>query len=82
MYETLCVLSSLGYIESTKVGDALLDYGRIEWQKTLKALEIAPHIGYNVPKGFGKIWCAKGHIATRSNLVRTWKVRPLMGFNT
>ena len=62
------------------VWDALQDYGRIEWKRTLLDLEKAPDIAYqDVLKEFDSIWGVKGLIMTRNNLVVTWKVRPHMG---
>ena len=57
--------------------DSLLDYGRLEWQQTLQDLEKAPDITYlDVPKKLDSVWCVKGLIVTRSDLMVTWKVRP------
>lgn len=55
------------------VWDARLDYGRIERQRTLKALEKAHDVAF---KYFDKMWCVKVLIATRSNLVVYWKITP------
>jgi hypothetical protein len=61
------------------VWDSLLDYGRLQWQQTLQDLQKAPNVAYqDVLKEFDSVWCIKGLIVTRSNLVVTWKVRPWM----
>lgn len=54
---------------------------RIDWQRTLKDLENAPDVAY-VLRMFGEVWCVKALIATKSNLVVTWKVRPKIGTST
>jgi hypothetical protein len=62
------------------VWDPLLDYGRLEWQCTLQDLEKNLDVAYDdVLREFDKVWCVKGLIVTRRNLVVTWKVRPWMG---
>lgn len=54
----------------------------IEWQRTLKALKKTHVVAYDdVFEDFGKVWCVKGLIATRSNLVMSWKIRLRMGTN-
>jgi hypothetical protein len=58
------------------VWDALHE---IDWQKTLKPLEIAPNIAYDdLMKGFDKIWCGEGLSPLDVILFVTWKVRPRM----
>jgi hypothetical protein len=40
------------------VWNAFLDYGSIDWQKTLTDLEKAPDVAYgDVLEGFDKVWC-------------------------
>lgn len=52
----------------------------INWQKTLKALEIAPNVAYDdAMKGFDKIWCGEGLSPLEVILLITWKVRRRMG---
>jgi hypothetical protein len=68
-------------IEKTRqiIWDALQDYGRIEWKRTLRDLEKAPDVAYHdILNNFDLIWGVKGLIVTRSNLVVTWKDRPQM----
>lgn len=36
----------------------------------------------NLLKAFDEVWCIKGLIATRSNLVVSWQCRPNIGFIT
>ena len=60
--------------------DSLLDYGRLEWQRTLTDLEKTLDVSYEEAlKGFDNVWCVKGLIVTLINLVVTWKDRPGMG---
>jgi hypothetical protein len=48
-----------------------------------ESLEIALDVVYDgVLKKFDKIWCGKGLIAIRSNLLVTWKDGPKMGIIT
>ena len=62
------------------VWDSLLDYGRLEWQWTLMDLDIAPDVAYkDVREVSDNVWCAKDLIVTYSNIVVTWKARPMMG---
>lgn len=61
-----------------KLWDSLLDYRRLEWQCTLLDLEKTLDIAYDDLKKFDKIWCVKGLIITRNNIVLTWKVTPWM----
>ena len=62
------------------IWESLPDYGRIEWKQTLKDLEEAPDVAYQVVlEEFNSVWCVEGVIVTRSKLVVTWKVRPWMG---
>ena len=64
-------------------GTLFLTYGRIEWQRILKALERARDVAYdNVLRVSDKVWCVKGLIITRNNLVVSWKTRPRMGIIT
>lgn len=54
----------------------------IEWQRTLEALKKTHVVAYDdVFEDFGKVWCVKGLIATRSNLVMSWKIRLRIGTN-
>lgn len=53
------------------VWDPLLNYGRIEWQRTLHDLE---KVAYeDILKEFDKVWCVKDLIVTHSDLMITWK---------
>ena len=62
------------------VWDSLLDNGRLEWQWTLRDLDIAPNVAYeDVLEVSDNVWCAQDLIVTYSNIVVTWKVRPMMG---
>lgn len=62
------------------VWDALLDYGYLEWQHTLKDLQKVMDVAYqDVLDKFDLIWCVKGRIVTRRNLVATWRIQPRMG---
>lgn len=81
MYETLCVISSLGYIEITKVCDVLLDYGRIECQKTLKALEMLHTLSTMFRRGLVRFGVLKVLLPQEVMQRELWKVRPIMGFN-
>lgn len=59
------------YVEKTQqhVAGALLDYGRVKWQRTLKVIEKALDVAYDdVLKVFDNVWCVKGLIAIGSNL--------------
>jgi hypothetical protein len=52
--------------------DALQDYGRIKWNRTLLDLEKAPDVAYqDVRKEFDSIWGVKGLIMISSNSVLT-----------
>ena len=65
-------------IEKTRqvIWDALQDYGRIEWKRTLNNLEKAPDVAYqDILKKFDLTWGVKGLIVTQSNLVVMWKDR-------
>ena len=58
-------------------GDALLDYGQIEWQDTVKDLRKALNIAYqDVLDELDSIWCVEGLIVTHTNLMVTWKIGP------
>lgn len=60
--------------------DSLLDYGRLEWQRTLTDSEKVPEVAYqDVLNEFDSIWRVKGLIVTHSIIVITWKVQPHMG---
>ena len=75
MYEN--IISRFGYPKS--LGDALLDYGRIEWQYTLKDLQKALNVVYqDILDELDSVWCVKGLIVTHSNLMVTWKNRARM----
>jgi hypothetical protein len=51
-------------------GRLFLTYGRIEWQRILKALERTYDVAYdNILRVSDKVWCVKSLIATRNNLV-------------
>jgi hypothetical protein len=57
------------------VWDSLLDYDRLEWQRTLTDLEKVPEVPYqDVLNQFDIVWCVTCLIVTHSNLVVTWKV--------
>lgn len=61
------------------IWDALQDYARVEWKRTLSDLEKALDVAYqDVLSEFDSVWGVKNLIMTRSNLVITWKVRPRM----
>jgi hypothetical protein len=56
------------------VWDSLLDYGKLEWKRTLMNLGIASYVAYeDVLKGFDSVWCIECLILTHSNLVVKWK---------
>lgn len=58
----------------------LLEYGRLEWQRSLHDLEKIPDVAYqDVLTEYGLVCCIKGLIVTCSNLMVTWKLRPQMG---
>jgi hypothetical protein len=58
----------------------LLEYGRLEWQRSLHDLEKVPNVAYqDVLTEFDLVCCVKGLIVTCSNLMVTWKLRPQMG---
>ena len=62
------------------VWDVVLEYGRIEWQDTLKNLQKSLNVAYqDVLDELDSVWCVKQLIATRSNLMVTWKERPWIG---
>lgn len=55
--------------------DSLIDYGRLEWQSTLRDLGRTPDIASEDVLGeFDKDWSIKNLIVTHSNLVVTLKV--------
>jgi hypothetical protein len=57
------------------VWDALLDFGRLEWQHTLKDPKKKPWmLPIKTFLMFYSIWCVKGLITTHSNIVVIWKV--------
>ena len=50
--------------------------------RTLQNLENAQDVVYeDVFKESDKVWCVKGLVVTRRNLVVTWKVGPQMGIS-
>ena len=55
------------------VWDFLVDYVATYPLGLGKTLDIAYE---DVLRGFDKAWCVQSLIATRSNLVDTWKIRP------
>ena len=63
------------------VWDSLINYGILEWQRTLRDLKKVLDDAYDdFLREFDKVWCVKGLIVTHTNLVVTWKVnRPRMG---
>ena len=68
-------------IEKTRqvIWNAFQNYGRIEWEWTLKDLEEAPDVAYqDIVKKFDSTWGIKNLIMTRSNLVVTWMDKPHM----
>jgi len=76
----------LSNVECDVIWDALQDYGKIEWQRTLVDFAKAPNVAYQevlntinlALRGGGKV---KGLIMTESNLVvDRWKVKPQMRF--
>ena len=49
--------------------DFVLDYGELEWQRTLHDFGKTPDIPYeDVLNKFDSVWSVKGLIVTRSNL--------------
>ena len=61
------------------IWDALHDYGKIEWKRTLKDLEEDLDVAYkDVLNKFDSTWGVKNLIMTRSNLVVTWMDRSQM----
>lgn len=59
---------------------SLLDYGRLEWQRTVHDFEKARDVDYdNVLNEFDSVWCVQGLIVTRRNLSVTRKVTLRMG---
>ena len=64
------------------IWDAPLDYGGIEWKRTLKDLEEAPGVAYqDILKEFDSHGGVKNLIMTRSNLVVTLMDRPHMSIH-
>lgn len=64
------------------VWDFLIDYGRLEWQRTFHDMQkkTTPDVAYeDVLNEIDKVWCVKGLIAICNNLLVTWKVRPHIG---
>ena len=71
-----------GLMETTRqvVWDSLLDYDRLEWQRTLHDFNKVPDVAYqHVLDDFDLAWCHKGLIVTRSNLPVTWESQTLDG---
>ena len=68
----VCWENSRGYLEC-----ASWLYGRIEWQGPLKILRNTLDVGYN--DEFDMVWYVKGLIASKTNVVVTWRDRPKMG---
>lgn len=56
--------------KAPSVASFLLDYGTFEWQRTPHDLEKVPNVAYdNVLNDFDLVWCLKGLIVTRTNLL-------------
>lgn len=65
--------------KAPSVASFLLDYGTFEWQRTPHDLEKVPNVAYdNVLNDFDLVWCLKGLIVTRTNLLVIWKMKPRM----
>lgn len=53
-----------------------LDYGRLEWQITLKDLAKSPNVVYQYNmRELISTWCVRGFIVTRSNLDVIWMIK-------
>lgn len=62
------------------VWDFLVGVAYLSGNIPFKTWKKAPNIAYEDVLIYShKIWCVQGLIATRSNLVVTWKIRPHMG---
>jgi hypothetical protein len=59
------------------LGEAILDIGRIAWQRT--TLQIKARQGRTLEK-FDKVWCKNQCFGTRTLMVMKWNhTRPVMG---
>lgn len=75
---SLCQKRSSWHVEKTHqiMWYSLLDYGRLEWQPSLRDLDEVVDVAYqDVLDEFDSMWCIEGLIVTQSNLTVTWKVR-------
>ena len=75
-----CSVPFIGYVEKTHgvIWNALLDYTVGSSDKgPLKILRNTLDVGYN--DEFDMVWYVKGLIASKTNVVVTWRDRPKMG---
>jgi hypothetical protein len=59
------------------IWEQLLDYGRLEWAKTLQKLKSAPpEQAKNILRAFDSVWTRRNIICSRSDLLVRWHLVP------